>query len=113
MSSLIICLLLLCPTLPQKVLEISPAESLVLPVAGPLDATFTHDGRFAVLSDGIASTQRYLSLWSTHEHKWLLSKTIGFETSSSKGRWIDCGRTAYLASSNSIVVCSSPTKLLV
>ena len=111
--SLIICLLLLCPTLPPKVLEISPAESPVLPVAGPLDATFTHDGRLTVLSDGITLTQRYLSLWSTRESKWLLSKAIGFETLSKKGRWTDCSRTAYFASSNSIVVCGSATKLLV
>lgn len=97
----------------RSVATISPVERLVPPIAGPLHATFTYDGRIVVLSDGIASHQRSLSLWSGQEHKWLLSKPVGLETPSQKGRWVDCGITAYVSSSNSIVVCSDPSHLLV
>ena len=97
----------------RSVATISPVERLVPPIAGPLHATFTYDGRIVVLSDGIASHQRSLSLWSGQEHKWLLSKPVGLETPSQKGRWVDCGITAYVSSLNSIVVCSDPSHLLV
>ena len=97
----------------SRVISLSPSDHLVPPKAGPLDATFTHGNRIAVQSDGIVSHQRFVSLWSVNERRWIASVPIVSGTSARKGRWIDCGRIYYLRSSNSLVVCGSPEDLLV
>jgi hypothetical protein len=112
-GALLFCLTLSANPEQRSVAAISPVDRLVPPVVGPLDATFTHDGRIVIQSDGITSHQRSLSLWSSQERKWLLSKAVGLETPAQKGRWINCARTTYIRSSNSIVVCGSPGHLLV
>jgi hypothetical protein len=96
-----------------RAITLLPSDRLVPPKAGPLDATFTHNGRIAVQSDGIVSHQRFVSLWSVNERRWLKSVPIVSRTPTRKGRWTNCSRITYLPSSNSLVVCGSPAQLLV
>ena len=97
----------------QPAAIISPPDRIVLPVVGPIAATFTHDGMIVVQSDGITKHQRSVSLWNSKEHTWSVSKVIGPNSPAEKGRWNDCVRTAYLKSTNTVVVCGSPSQLLV